>query len=107
MNPPEPNESPCLGCFRLKSMDCPLSAQGRTRGYAGGRGQKVPRKVLFFQGAAVLLPPALGFAAGFALTGLFFPRSGEGSRAAAGLILMFLSAFGVYLFRRCSPAESS
>jgi hypothetical protein len=56
---------------------------------------------------AALLPPALGFAAGFVLTGLLFPLSGEGSRAAAGLVFMFLFAFGVYLFRRRSPAESS
>jgi hypothetical protein len=47
----------------------------------------------------------MGFAAGFALTGLLFPLSGEGQRAAAGAALMFLFAFGVYLFRRLSPVK--
>jgi hypothetical protein len=52
------------------------------------------------QAAAAILPPALGFAAGFGFTGRFFPLSGEGLRAAVGTASMFLLALGVYLFRR-------
>jgi sigma-E factor negative regulatory protein RseC len=63
----------------------------------------VSRRIVFRQGAAALLPPVLGFAAGFTLTGLFFPLAGEGQRIAAGAALMFLLALGIYLFRRPSP----
>jgi hypothetical protein len=107
MKPPKPHEvSGCPGCFLLNNPDasCPIRAGGGDS--AGSRGG-VPRRLLLFQGAAALLPPALGFAAGFALTGLLFPLSGEGLRAAAGAALMFLCAAGVYLFRRPPPAESS
>jgi hypothetical protein len=101
MKSPKPNEfSACLTCFRLNNPDasCPMGAGGPI---GGG----VPRRLLLLQGAAALLPPALGFAAGFILTGLLFPLSGEGLRAAAGAALMFLCALGVYLVRRPSPAE--
>jgi hypothetical protein len=105
MKLPSPDElSFCRGCSRLKNPPCPLG--GRDRGENAGR-REVPRRILFSQAAAALLPPALGFAAGFILTGFFFPRSGEGPRAAVGVVLMFLFAFGVYLFRRGCPAESS
>jgi hypothetical protein len=74
-----------------------MSAQDKPGGPADSRGrQKVSRKVLLLQGAAALLPPALGFAAGFTLTDLLFPLAGEGLRAAAGVVFMFLFAFGVY-----------
>jgi sigma-E factor negative regulatory protein RseC len=69
-------------------------------------GQTVPRKIIFRQGAAALLPPVLGFAAGFTLTGLFFPLSGEGLRIGAGAAFMFLLALGIYLFHRPSPESS-
>ncbi|MDR0642981.1 MAG: hypothetical protein LBG07_11040 [Treponema sp.] len=110
MCPRKPNEVPsCLGCFRLRSQGtpCPLAGQNKTGEDAHSWGQAVPRKVLLLQGTAVLLPPVLGFAAGFTLTDLLFPLSGEALRAAAGAALMFLFAFGVYLFRRRSPSESS
>jgi hypothetical protein len=105
MDSPKLNEFPaCPGCFRLKNpgAPCPLGARG---GGSDGRGQRVPRRLIVSQGSAALLPPALGFAAGFALAGLLFPLSGGDLRAAAGAALMFLCAFGVYLFRRPAPAE--
>jgi hypothetical protein len=104
MKAPRPGEAPsCPGCLRLKGPSCPLSA--RNRGAADCR-REVSRRDLFSQGAAALLPPALGFAAGFALAGRLFPLSGEEVRAAAGLVLMFLTASGVCLFRRRSPVKS-
>jgi hypothetical protein len=91
-----PNDPLCMGCSLQKGPDCPLSARNRL---PADSPRLISRRVLFFQGAAALLPPALGFAAGFVLTGLFFPPSGEGFRVAAGLVLMFLLASGLYLFR--------
>jgi hypothetical protein len=100
MKPSNPSKaSPCPGCFRFSEPGCPLFS----RDDGQNRGRPTPRRIVFFQAAAALLPPALGFAAGFGLTGLFFPLSGEGARAAGGTVFMFLSALGVYLFRRFPP----
>jgi hypothetical protein len=89
-------DSPCPGCFRLAG--CPLGPENPAPG-----GQRTRRGTVFLQAASALLPPVLGFAGGFVLTGLFFPLSGEGPRIAAGMALMFLSALGVCLFRRPPP----
>jgi hypothetical protein len=98
MKPPNPSKA-CPGCFRFSEPGCPLFSGDDGQ----NQGQAIPRRVVFFQAAAALLPPALGFATGFWLTGLFSPFSGEGARAAGGAVLMFLSALGVYLFRRFPP----
>jgi sigma-E factor negative regulatory protein RseC len=60
---------------------------------------------LFAQGAAALIPPLLGFIAGFFLSGKIFPLSGEGLRAACGVLLLFAAAFGFYFFRRRFPPK--
>jgi hypothetical protein len=92
-----PNEA-CPGCPRLGR--CPLPAGGLSADDPRkARGRAPGARLLFSQGAAALLPPALGFTAGFALTGLFFPLSGGEFRAAMGAALMFLSALIVYFFR--------
>jgi hypothetical protein len=43
------------------------------------------------QALGTLLPPALGFIAGYLLTGICFPAAGDPARAAAGVLLMFLA----------------
>jgi sigma-E factor negative regulatory protein RseC len=58
---------------------------------------------LLSQTLAALLPPLLGFAAGFWLVGLFHPETGEPARAALGVLCMFAAAGAVYLVRRRGP----
>jgi sigma-E factor negative regulatory protein RseC len=55
------------------------------------------------QGLGALLPPALGFIAGYAATGAAFPAAGEPQRAAAGALLLFAVAGALYLIRRRRP----
>jgi sigma-E factor negative regulatory protein RseC len=47
-----------------------------------------------------LLPPILGFIAGYVLTGLCFPVAGDPAKAAAGVLLMFLSGAVRFLIRK-------
>jgi positive regulator of sigma E activity len=54
------------------------------------------------QAVPALLIPALGFIAGFFLTALAFPGSGEPARSASGVFLMGIAALGFYLYRRLS-----
>jgi hypothetical protein len=57
------------------------------------------------QALAVLVPPALGFAAGFFITPLLFPGAGDGARAAAGAALIFAAAALVcFIRKRPGPA---
>ncbi|MDR1972905.1 MAG: hypothetical protein LBQ46_13410 [Treponema sp.] len=94
------DEAACFGCFRLKRPGafgaCPLHQVGGEAALSG--------KKLFLQAAAALLPPVLGFAAGFVVPGLIFPHIGEGPRAGAGLTLMFLCALAYYAYRSRFPA---
>jgi hypothetical protein len=53
-----------------------------------------------------LLPPPLGFTAGFFLTRLFFPSSGEAAAAFAGMVSMILACALFYLYRRAKPAKT-
>jgi sigma-E factor negative regulatory protein RseC len=55
------------------------------------------------QGLGALLPPALGFVAGYVGTGLAYPAAGEPLRAAAGALLLFAVAGALYLVRRRHP----
>ena len=58
------------------------------------------------QAVSALLPPLLGFIAGFFLTALIFPGSGDPARSAGGAALMFLSALGLYGYRRKNPVKT-
>jgi sigma-E factor negative regulatory protein RseC len=49
------------------------------------------------QALAALLPPALGFIAGYVFTALSFPAAGDPARAAAGVLLMFLAGAARFL----------
>jgi sigma-E factor negative regulatory protein RseC len=59
------------------------------------------------QGLAVLLPPILGFIAGYVLTGVLFPAAGDPARAAAGVLLLFATAFTLYFIRRRFPPKTT
>jgi sigma-E factor negative regulatory protein RseC len=58
------------------------------------------------QGVTVLLPPILGFIAGFFLTGVLFPATGDPPRAAAGVLFLFAAAFVCYFIRRHFPPKT-
>ena len=59
------------------------------------------------QAVSALLPPLLGFIAGFFLTALIFPGSGDPARSAGGAVLMFLTAAGLYAYRRKTPVTNT
>ena len=63
-------------------------------------------KDLALEAFSALLPPILGFIAGFFLTRLSFPAAGEGEAAGAGVIMLFAAAFAFYRIRKKSPAKS-
>jgi positive regulator of sigma E activity len=62
---------------------------------------------IFRQAMAALIPPALGFTAGFFLTRLFLPKASEGACAAAGVIFLFAAAFIVYTIRKKKPQDKA
>jgi sigma-E factor negative regulatory protein RseC len=60
------------------------------------------------EAAAALLPPALGFIAGYIGLGLLLPPArGSPAQAAAGAAGLFLTALGVYFFRKRLPPKHS
>jgi sigma-E factor negative regulatory protein RseC len=60
------------------------------------------------QALGALLPPALGFIAGYIGTGLLFPAArGEPAQAAGGAALLFLTALAVYFIRKHLPPKHS
>ena len=63
-----------------------------------------PVKNVVFQGLAVLLPPILLFIAGYLITMLMLPASGDEVRAAVGVISLFIGFFAVYWLRNVLPA---
>jgi sigma-E factor negative regulatory protein RseC len=62
---------------------------------------------LLLQGLIVLLPPVMGFIAGYALVRAAFPAAGEGARAAGGAFLLFAGGTLTFLFRRRYPAKET
>jgi sigma-E factor negative regulatory protein RseC len=58
------------------------------------------------EGAALLLPPGLGFIAGFLVSGLIFPDLADAPRAFLGLIVLFGTAFVLFLVRRRFPSRT-
>jgi sigma-E factor negative regulatory protein RseC len=66
----------------------------------------IPRNSLFTQAVTALLPPVAGFIAGFTAIGLIPPLTGDGPRAAGGVVLMFTASLCMYLFRRRFPAKT-
>ena len=66
---------------------------------------KAPGASILRQALTALLPPALGFATGYTLTGLLFPQAGEGASAGLGVVFLFAAAFVVYTVRKAKPME--
>jgi hypothetical protein len=62
---------------------------------------------LLRQALAALLPLPAGFAAGFFLVPVFFPAAGEPARAAGGVLSLFATAAGYYLFRFMRGTQST
>jgi len=101
----------CFGCIKVECGACgginaenPLSLSLKT-------GQTVEVSAsgasIFRQAITALVPPALGFTAGFFLTRLFLPKASEGASAAAGVIFLFAVAFIVYMVRKRKPLDKA
>jgi sigma-E factor negative regulatory protein RseC len=101
------NDAACFGCLdkECKARAFSYNAEN-TAGLSLRPGQLVETETAASpvkQGLGALLPPALGFIAGYAATGLAFPAAGEPPRAAAGALLFFAVAGALYLIRRRHP----
>ncbi|GHT64064.1 hypothetical protein FACS1894110_03010 [Spirochaetia bacterium] len=101
------------GCFGCMHQECakgfaPITAENSDNlDLAPGRLVETGsgNRTLLRQGAAALSPPLLGFIAGFLLSGIFFPQSADGLRAACGAFLLFAAALGFYFFRKRFPPK--
>jgi positive regulator of sigma E activity len=60
---------------------------------------------LLFQSLAAILPLPAGFLAGFLLISGLFPAAGEGARAAAGALGLFLGGALALVIRRRPPRD--
>jgi sigma-E factor negative regulatory protein RseC len=88
-----------------------MNQECKSRGisYTAANPRKLPLSVgqtvetetpaLLKQALGVLLPPVLGFIAGYFFMRLCFPALGDPARAVAGLFLMFLAAAARFLIR--------
>jgi hypothetical protein len=103
------NDAACFGCpdSECKARAFSYTAEN-TAGLSLSPGQAVETETAespLTQGLAALLPPALGFVAGYGAAGLAFPASGEPLRAAAGALAIFAVAGALCLIRRRHPAK--
>ena len=105
-----PDKGDCFGCMNHTCRRAGGFIQAiNSRGLPLETGQHVETEIravsLFVQSLQALLPPVLGFIAGFYLWRLMFPASGEGGQTFAGAILMLAAGLGFYLFRRRFPVK--
>jgi sigma-E factor negative regulatory protein RseC len=101
-----------VDCFGCPDRECKARSFSYTAENTGGLslspGQLVETETAaspLKQGLGALLPPALGFIAGYGGAGLAFPAAGEPPRAAAGALLLFAVAGALYLIRRRRPPK--
>jgi sigma-E factor negative regulatory protein RseC len=99
-----------VACFGCMDKECKARAYSynaeNTAGLSLRPGQLVETETAaspLKQGLAALLPPLLGFIAGYAATGIVFPGAGEPLRAAAGVLLLFAVAGALYVVRLHRP----
>jgi sigma-E factor negative regulatory protein RseC len=103
------NDAACFGCpdGDCKARAFSYSAEN-TAGLLLRPGQLVETETAaspLKQGLAALLPPPLGFIAGYVAAGFAFPASGEPLRAATGALALFAVAGTLYLIRRRRPPK--
>ena len=103
----------CFGCMEMecKSKGGVLNAEN-PKALPLKIGQTVEIKIqgasflsILKQSIGALLPPALGFIAGFYFTRLFFPDIKEEAAVFIGVIQLFVTAFIVYKIRKKFPAK--
>jgi len=101
----------CFGCMKEECKACGSISAENSLSLSLRAGQTVevnaPAASVFRQALAALVPPALGFAAGFFLTRLFYPSAGEGAAASMGVIFLFAAAFIVYAVRKRKPPDKA
>ncbi|AEF86039.1 hypothetical protein TREPR_2764 [Treponema primitia ZAS-2] len=102
-----------IACFGCMSQECKEKAISFTAekptAMAVEPGQRVETETAssaLKQGLGALIPPILGFIAGFLLTGALFPTAGDPPRAAGGALLLFAVAVSCYFYRRRFPLEA-
>jgi sigma-E factor negative regulatory protein RseC len=104
------NSAACFGCMDRKCKAKELSYDAEnSAGLALRPGQLVETETAasaLKQGLGALLPPLLGFIAGYVITGLVFPPASEPSQAAGGVLFLFAAAFAVYFIRRRFPPKT-
>jgi sigma-E factor negative regulatory protein RseC len=103
-------EAACFGCpgGECKKNPSPVTAENRNRLYLEPGllvETGIPAITLFREISTAILPPLLGFAAGYFLAGLL-PSASDASCAAGGLLLFFVSAAAACLVRRRHPAKT-
>jgi positive regulator of sigma E activity len=103
-------------CFGCANRECRSTRRvltvGNPRRVPLEAGQEVRAEISAASGLrealAALLPPALGFAAGYTGTALLVPAvRGSPAQAAAGAAGLFLTALGVYFIRKRLPPKHS
>ncbi|GHV73928.1 hypothetical protein AGMMS49940_12300 [Spirochaetia bacterium] len=102
-----------IACFGCMSQECKVKELSYNAENLDGLdlkpGQLVETEAVasaIKQGLAVLLPPILGFIAGYVLSGVLFPTAGDPACAAAGVLLLFVVAFALYFIRRRFPPKT-
>jgi len=102
----------CFGCIKEECRACGGSNAGSiiaenplSLSLIAGQTVEVSASgaSVFRQALAALILPALGFAGGFFLTRLLFPKASDGACAATGIIFLFVSAFIVYAVKKRKP----
>ena len=97
----------CFGCMKEECKTCVSIIAENPLSLSLKAGQTVEVSAqgtaIFRQALEALVPPALGFVAGFFLARFFIPEASEGAWAASGVIFLFASAFIVYDVRKRRP----
>jgi len=97
----------CFGCIKEECKACGGIIAENPKSLSLKTGQTVEVSAstasIFRQAIAALIPPALGFAAGFSLIRLLLPKASEAACAATGVIFLFVAAFIVYTVKKRKP----
>ena len=102
----------CFGCMNqeCKSNRRVITAENRRHlELSPGQFVEVENSTTgaFVQFLQAMLPLLAGFIIGYLITWLGFPGSGDGVRTAVGFAGLFLTGFGVYMYRRKFPVKNN